>query len=78
MAPTPPLPCLCGPRPLLQSMQRFPLWTDAVLSLLVSCGNRPPTQLWRSDWVRHKYDSVRMYWVPHFGGACYAPNVLLT
>ncbi|PRW44488.1 nucleolar complex 4-like protein [Chlorella sorokiniana] len=61
-----------------QSMQRFPLWTDAVLTLAVTCGNRPPAQLWRSDWVRHKYDSVRMYWVPHFGGACYSPNVLLS
>lgn len=58
-------------------MQRFPLWTDAVLSVAVSCGSAPPSQLWRSDWVRHKYDSVRMYWVPHFGGACYSPNVLL-
>ena len=35
-----------------QSMQRFPLWTDAVLTLAVTCGNRPPAQLWRSDWVR--------------------------
>lgn len=75
-----PPPLLSAPplTPLSQSMQRFPLWTDAVLSLVVSCGNRPPTQLWRSDWVRHKYDSVRMYWVPHFGGACYAANVLLS
>lgn len=70
------LPCN-PPIPALQSMQRFPLWTDAVLTLAVSSGNRPPAQLWRSDWVRHKYDSVRMYWVPHFGGACYSPNVLL-
>jgi hypothetical protein len=62
---------------LPQSMQRFPLWTDAVLTLAVSAGNRPPAQLWRSDWVRHKYDSVRMYWVPHFGGACCSPHVLL-
>ncbi|KAI7841081.1 hypothetical protein COHA_005308 [Chlorella ohadii] len=31
-----------------------------------------------SSHVRHKYDSVRMYWVPHFGGACYSPNVLLS
>ena len=60
----------------VQSMQRYPLWTDAVLTLVVSCGNRPPAQLWRSDWVRHKYDSMRMYWVPHFGGACYSPHVL--
>lgn len=37
---------------LPQSMQRFPLWTDAVLTLVVTCGNRPPAQLWRSDWVR--------------------------
>lgn len=59
-------------------MQRFPLWTDAVLTLAVSCGSHPPAQLWRSDWVRHKYDSARMYWVPHFGGACYSPNVVLT
>ena len=102
---------------VLQSMQRYPLWTDAVLTLVVSSNTSPPTQLWRSDWVggrvgatlgahnpppprypvfpflpllrppllllllllqvRHKYDSVRMYWVPHFGGACYSPNVLL-
>ena len=33
-------------------MQRFPLWTDAVLTLAVTCSNRPPAQLWRSDWVR--------------------------
>lgn len=52
--------------------------TMFLISVLALCMSSLLTQCCaRALQVRHKYDSVRMYWVPHFGGACYCPNVLL-